>query len=497
MTKHSTHPGLLDVQENRRMLEHVRPHNWEQPAQGDYDFIAIGGGTGGLASAGGAALLGARTALVERDVLGGDCLVSGCIPSKALIHAARVAHDARHGSALGVNASPEIDFCTVMRGVRERRANVAPHDSAQAFRDRGVDVLYGEAKFIDAKTLEVGGRRIRFRRAVIATGSRPVIPPIPGLAEVNPLTNETIFELTEQPRRLLVFGGGPIGSEMAQAFARLGTTVTLVEGADRLLQNDIPEAGKLLAEQFRAEGIDLHLNTLLEKVEPTENGGTGLLSSGETVPFDRVLVAAGRSPVTDTLALENAGITCDSDKGITTDQRMRTANKRIYAVGDCASALKFTHAAYAQAEYAVFNALYGARLDFSKRPFPWCTYTDPEVAHVGSPLRNNGEACETIRMEVASNDRALAEGDTTGFAIIRHKKGKILNATVTARDAGNLIPEITALMVSGKGLGALAKVIHAYPTRSELLRHAADQFAFSRVTPIVRKLTGLWCRFLP
>lgn len=485
---------------NCRLRDHVRPEAWPaRPAKGVYDLVAIGGGTAGLVASGGAALLGARAALVERAYLGGDCLVTGCVPSKALIASANAAHAARRSAAFGVRTGPvEVDFPAVMERVRRVRADTARHDGAEGMRRRGVDVLFGTARFTGPKTLDLGGTEVRFRRAVICTGGRPDVPDVPGLRE-NGLTSETVFTLTELPARFVVIGGGPVGCELAQAMARLGSRVTVLQRGDRLLPRDDPDAGRLLADVFRAEGIDVRLRTRPTRVERDAGGlqietrgpeGDGVLSA------DAVLVAAGRRPNVEGLNLEAANVACGAC-GVRVDWRHRTTNARVYAAGDVCSPFMFTHAAYAQAEYACLNALLPMRLNARDRVMSWATFTDPEVAHAGigwDGLSEMGGRIESYTHPLAQNDRARTEGDTHGFVRVHCRRGtdRIVAATVVARHAGEIIAPLAVAITNGWRLRHLQKTVFPYPTWGEAVRKVADEWKFSTLTPGAKRLVGRW-----
>jgi pyruvate/2-oxoglutarate dehydrogenase complex dihydrolipoamide dehydrogenase (E3) component len=490
----------LDDERNRRLRDLVHPTDWPvRPSAGVYDLVAIGGGTAGLVAAGGAALLGARAALVERAYLGGDCLVTGCVPSKALIRAAAVAHEARRAAEFGIRTGPiEVDFPAVMDRVRRVRADMARHDGAEEMRQRGADVLFGTARFTGPRALDLDGVPIRFRRAVICTGGRPDVPDVPGLRE-NGLTSETVFELTELPGRLLVVGGGPIGCELAQAFARLGSRVTVLQRGDRLLPRDDPDAGSLIAEVLRAEGAEVRFGTVPARVE-RDGAELRVVVRGpagdEVLAADKVLVAAGRRPNLEGLNLEAAGVAADAG-GVRVDWRHRTTNRRVYAAGDVCSPLRFTHAAYAQAEYACLNALLPLRLNARDRVMSWTTYTDPEVAHVGmgwAALRELKDRLDTWTAPLALNDRAQTEGETRGFARIHCRRGsdRIVAATVVARHAGEIIAPLAVAITNGWRLRHIHRTILPYPTRAEVIRKIADQWKFSTLTPGTKWLVGLW-----
>jgi len=336
---------------DERLRSHVHPPDWVNPEpRARYHLVVVGGGTAGLVSAMGAAGLGARVALVEREMLGGDCLVTGCVPSKAILRSARAAADARRAEAIGVRVTGvEADFAAVMRRMRERRADISPHDSAARLRSAGVDVYFGDGRFTSASTLEVGGRTLRFKRAVIATGGRPAIPPIPGLTAVPYLTNETIFGLNERPRRLAVIGAGPIGCELAQAFARLGSVVTLIDQAAQVLPQEDPDAAAIVARALAADGVSLVLQAGVTEVRHGSERIVVRLDPGaREIECDQLLVAVGRTPNIERLDLPAAGVAADK-AGVTVDDRLRTSNPRIFAAGDVCSPFKFTHAADAAA----------------------------------------------------------------------------------------------------------------------------------------------------
>ncbi len=485
---------------DQRMTALVRPPDWSVVPAGEiYDLVAIGGGTGGLVAATGGGLLGARTALVERHLLGGDCLVHGCVPSKALLHAAQVVHDIRNADAWGVTATvDDVDFRQVMAKLRSIRADIADDDAAYQLADKGVDVLFGNARFTGPRTLEVDGAPVRFKRAVVATGGRPRVPDVPGLAE-HAHTNETIFDLDDRPDRLLVVGGGPIGCELGQAFARLGSRVTLVQRGDRLLPVDDPDASELLLGVLRQEGLDVRLQTEVTEVRKSTTGLEATVRGAEgtsSLACDAVLVAAGRVPNVENLGLDEAGVEVGRS-GIVVDRMQRTSNRRIFAVGDVAEGPNFTHAAFAQSVGTVYAAIVPFLAKRSRSPLSWVTYTDPEVAHVGLTPQQLAERrghVQTITLPMDRNDRARTEGDARGFGRIHVRRGsdRILGATFVGRGAGELIGEIAVLMTAGRGLRTVLDTVHPYPTRSWLTLYLANEQNQTRLTPTLGRWLKRW-----
>lgn len=494
---------LEDDAQDQRMTALVRPPEWANaPSSETYDLIAIGGGTGGLTAASGAGLLGARTALIEDHLLGGDCLVHGCVPSKALLHAASVAHEVRHAGEWGVHATLDrIDFAQVMAKLRSIRADIAHDDSADVLAERQVDVLFGRATFTGPNRLEVDGRELRFKRAVIATGARPRVPDIPGLAE-HAITNEQVFDLTELPDRLLVVGGGPIGCELGQAFARFGARVTLVELGERLIPIDDPEAAAMLLESLRGDGVDVRLRTELREVAPVDGGLEATFADprGEArMVFDKILVAVGRIPNIDGLGLDTAGVK-STPQGIEVDRWQRTSNRRIYAVGDVAKGPNFTHAAFAQGATSVYSALLPFLARKPRSPMSWVTFTDPEVAHVGlrwSELEALGDQVQTITLGLDHNDRARTDGDTRGFGRVHVQRGtnRVLAATFVCRHAGELIGEMAVLMTVNKGLTTILDTVHPYPTKGWLTLFLANEHSLLRLTPSTKTWLKRWFRW--
>jgi pyruvate/2-oxoglutarate dehydrogenase complex dihydrolipoamide dehydrogenase (E3) component len=489
---------------NQRLIDHVHPAGWKNPVpEGRYNLIAIGGGSAGLISAIGTAGLGGKVALIERHLMGGDCLNVGCVPSKSLIRPARLAAQMREAAAFGLRAPSvdPVDFAAVMERVRRIRADISQNDSVQRYTDQGVDVFLGEARFTSPGTIEVGGQELRFQKAVIATGARAVAPDIPGLEEAGYLTNETVFNLTELPSHLVVLGGGPIGCELAQAFRRLGSRVTMVVRS-RLLSREAPSAAALLSEVFKHEGIEVLLEAEVTGVEL--QGGAKVLQithaeGARRCEADQILVGVGRAPNVEGLGLEQAGIGYDLRSGIEVDDFLRTRNRDVYAAGDCCMQHKFTHAADAAAQIVIQNALFGGRKRLSALTMPWCTYTDPEIAHVGlyeHEAAAQGVAVDAYRFEMAENDRAQADGETAGFVTVVVGKGgdRILGATVVAAHAGEMINELSVAMAAGMGLGRLGRVIHPYPTQSEAIKRVAGLYNKTRLTPTVARLMEGWLR---
>ncbi|MBU0937095.1 MAG: mercuric reductase [Spirochaetes bacterium] len=488
---------LMDEKDkdNRRLLDNVHPAGWQNPEpQTVYNLVVIGAGTAGLISAIGAAGLGAKVALIERHLMGGDCLNVGCVPSKALIHSANSAHRAAHAGKAGLGSKPADpeDFPGVMQRVRAIRADISHNDSAQRYKDMGIDVFIGNAVFSGKNQIDVGGKTLNFRKAIIATGARAVSPPIPGLAESGYLTNETIFNLKKLPGHLVVIGGGPIGCELAQAFRRLGAEVTIIE-LFRFLPREDPDAAALLADTFRREKIQVLLETTTLKVE-LSNGRKRIHihnKDGDSyIDADQILIGAGRQPNVDGLELEKAGVTYDAKLGIKVNDFLQTSNRNIYAAGDICMAWKFTHAADAAARIALQNSLFGGRKRLSDLTMPWCTYTDPEIAHVGlyeADAPRLGIEVESYTVNMSENDRAITEGETEGFIKISVKKGTdtIVGATIMAAQAGNMISEISVAMAGKVGLKKLYNVIHPYPTQADAIRRVAGVWNRTRLTPKV------------
>jgi pyruvate/2-oxoglutarate dehydrogenase complex dihydrolipoamide dehydrogenase (E3) component len=489
--------ALLDPHDER-LLQNVHPPDWVNPEPaGRYNLVVLGAGTAGLVTAAGAAGLGAKVALVERHLMGGDCLNVGCVPSKALIRSARAAAEVRGAGAYGVDV-PEgtrADFARVMERVRRVRAEISPNDSARRFRELGVDVFLGEGRFSGPDRVEVAGRTLRFARAVIATGARAAAPPIPGLGEAGYLTNETLFTLKELPQRLVVVGAGPIGCEMAQAFARLGSRVVLAENARGVLPREDPDAARIVAEALRRDGVEISCATEIREVRRAAGGEKRLFLDcdgkvGE-VAADAILVAVGRAPNVEGLDLEAAGVAYDRS-GVKVDDRLRTTNRRVFAAGDVCFRYKFTHTADALARIVIRNALFFGRARASAFTVPWCTYTTPELAHVGlseNEARKRGVAVDVLRLELGDVDRARLDGDE-GLLKVVVKKGtdRILGATLVARNAGDMISEVTLAIVAGAGLKTLAETIHPYPTQAEVLKRAGDAWNRGRLTPGVKRL---------
>ena len=499
-------PGIqpLDAH-NLRLLANVHPADWKNPEPASrYNLVVLGAGTAGLISAAVAAGLGARVALVERFLMGGDCLNVGCVPSKSVIRAGRLVEEARRAGELGVPAFARdaVDFGAAMQRMRRIRAQISSDDSALRFRDEvGVDVFLGEARFTARDTVEVGGRSLRFAKAVIATGARAALPPIPGLAQARPRTNETIFELTDRPRRLVVIGGGPIGAELAQAFFRLGCEVTIVEAGPHLLPREDADAAEIVQRRLSAEGVRLALGASVEQVEARADASALRVrgAGGEVSELlaDEILVAVGRLPNLEGLNLETAGVESDPRVGVRVNDHLQTSNPRIYAAGDVCMGWKFTHAADAAAKIAVQNALFLRTQRLSSLVMPWCTYTDPEVAHVGLYAREaeeRGIAIKTFVVPLEQVNRAVTDGEEEGFVKLHVKRGsdRILGATIVAAHAGEMISEVTLAIVGKLGLGTLLRVIHPYPTQAEGIKRVAGAWVRTRATPWVRRALAGW-----
>jgi mercury(II) reductase len=492
---------------NEALVANVHPADWVNPTPaGRYNLVVIGAGTAGLITSLIASSLGARVALVERHLMGGDCLNVGCVPSKSVIRAARRVHEARAAEELGLGLPHERlpDFGAAMERMRRIRARISHEDSAARYSEEfGIDVYLGQGHFTGNDSVDVDGTELRFKKAVIATGARAAAPPIEGLAETGYLTNETVFELTERPERLAVIGGGPIGCELAQSFQRLGSRVSLLEKAPQVLVREDPDAAEIVQAALAREGVELVLGASLRRVERRGDEKVLHVARGdreEQIVVDEILVGAGRTPNVEGLGLEKVGVEFNPRRGVEVDDRLRTANKRIFAAGDVCMDWKFTHAADAAAKIAVQNALFLGRKKLSSLVMPWCTYTDPEVAHVGLYERDARERAievDTYQVPIAKANRAVTDGEEEGFVKIHVRKGKdeIVGATIVAAHAGEMISEITVAMTNGVGLGALANVIHPYPTQAEAIKAAAGLYTRTRLTPRVKGLFEGWLRF--
>ena len=497
---------LPDDVHNSTLVANVHPADWVNPEpQGRYNLVVIGAGTAGLICAAGAAGLGARVALIERHLMGGDCLNVGCVPSKGIIRASRAVFDAANGAEFGVTprSGMDFDFRTAMERMRRLRAEISHHDSAARYRDElGVDVFIGQGKFVSPDCVEVDGTRLFFKRVAICTGARAAALPIPGLAEAGYLTNESVFSLTELPKRLAVIGAGPIGCELAQAFARFGSKVTLIELGSHILGREDGDAAEILHTAFVREGITLQLGVKIAGITTAADGKKiAVERDGQSyeIIVDEILVGVGRAPNIEGLELEKAGVAYDK-AGVKVNDRLQTSNNRVYAAGDICFPFKFTHTADALARILIANALFMGRQKTSALTIPWCTFTDPEIAHVGMyerDAREKGIDMITLTVPLSDIDRAKLDGEVEGFARVHLKKGtdKILGATIVARHAGEMINEFSLAITNGLGISAIARTIHPYPTQAEVIKRLGDTYNRTRLTPMVKNLLARWLKW--
>jgi pyruvate/2-oxoglutarate dehydrogenase complex dihydrolipoamide dehydrogenase (E3) component len=492
---------------DRRLIKNVNPPEWQNPEPADrYNLVIIGAGTAGLVSAAAAAGLGARVALVERGSMGGDCLNTGCVPSKALLRSARQLAEVHRASQYGISAAARVsvDFATVMQRMRRLRAELSARDSAARFRDLGVDVFLGEGGFLGRDSIGVGSKTLHFSRAVIATGSYPAPLPIDGLSETGFLTNETIFSLTSLPQRLVVIGGGPIGVELAQAFRRFGSNVVLLEAEPSILPREDLDAAQIVKRALTREEVEIVENCKIQSVQGYGDGKLIKFVSNigdREIGCDEILVAAGRLPMVEGLKLDAAGVEYDRRRGVRVDDRLRTSNWRIFAAGDVCSSYRFTHIADAMARLVIRNALFRGRQRVSALTISWCVYTDPEIAHVGLDeyeARSRGIEVRTFMQPLDEVDRAVLDGETEGFLKlhVRRRSDQIIGATLVAKHAGEMISELTLAMAGGLGLTTIANTIHPYPTQAEVIRRLADAYNRTRLTPRVSWLLRHWLAWM-
>jgi pyruvate/2-oxoglutarate dehydrogenase complex dihydrolipoamide dehydrogenase (E3) component len=477
---------------NHEFLDNIRPAAWRNPEPaGTYDLVILGAGPAGLLAARGAATLGRKVALIERDLLGGNCLNFGCVPSKALIRTSLLYARMRDAQDLGIPRPDgiNIDVRADMRRIRRIQTRISRVDSAHRLCEAGVDVFFGPAKFAGSASVTVNGTILRFKKALIATGARPLTPAIPGLGEAGYWTNENVFDLDAIPRRLLVVGGGPLGCELAQAFCRLGSHVIIAQDEPMFLPGEERDAAQILSDSLARDGVEIHLNTQVVAVR-TQGGDkvVDLVSddSRTSVYVDEILTGIGRAPNVENMALEAAKVEYDRAAGIHVNDYLQTTNARIYAAGDVCLARKFTHMADATARIVLHNALLRGRRRLSVLTVPWCTYTDPEIAHVGLYVREAREQAipvKTFTILMHDVDRAVTDGDEEGFLKIHVREGtdRILGATIVARRAGEMINELSLAITAGIGLGQLGQVIHAYPTQSGAIKMAADAYYRTRL----------------
>ena len=481
----------------------ARPPGWTNPRPREpYHLVVIGSGPAGLVAARSAAKLGARVALIECHLLGGDCLNYGCVPSKTLIRTSRLYAEMRNAPIYGARSPDaiQVDFAMAMERVRRVRTRISRVDSAARLSAAGIDLFFGTGRFTGGDTLDVDGTRLRFKKAMIATGSRSMVPTIPGLGEAGYLTNETVFDLTTMPSSLLVIGGGPVGCELAQAFCRLGCRTIIAHAEPLFLPKEERDAAQMVAEALARDGVEIHLNTTVVSVR-VEQGRKCIQTVNDgnmaEIQVEQILTGIGRVPAVAGLGLEAAGVAFDATKGIVVDDFLRTTNRRIYAAGDVCLAHQFTDTAAASARIVVHNALLFGRQRLSALTVPWCTYTDPEIAHVGiyvREARESGIPVKTYTVPMHDVDRAIADGEEDGFVKIHVREGsdRILGATVVARHAGEMINGISLAMVAGVGLGTVARVIHTYPTQAEAIRTAATNYARSQRSPLLDWLRRKW-----
>lgn len=508
MTGSSTPLMQPDDQYNRLLVENLHPAAWVNPEpSGRYNLVVIGAGTAGLLTAAVAAALGAKVALIEKHLMGGDCLNVGCVPSKGVIRAARVWADIRRADEFGVHIAGAVkyDFSAAMARMRKLRARISHTDSAHRFKNLGVDVFLGEGRFTGSDTVEVGGKSLTFKEAAICTGARAAAPSIPGLEQTGYLTNETVFSLTDLPPRLAVIGAGPIGCEMAQAFARFGSRVSLFEQMDRILPREDKDAADIVQARMETDGVCFVFDSKVTQVERRGNekvihydlnGGT------KEVAVDEILVGIGRAPNVEGLGLETVGVQYDTETGVKVNARLQTSHPKIYAAGDICSPFKFTHTADAMAQIVIQNTLFPHPLGLGYATtdsliIPWCTYTEPEIAHVGmyeADAKAKGIEVDTFTFNLNEVDRAILDGEEDGFARVHVKKGmdQIVGATIVAAHAGEMISELTVVMKAGKGLSTIAGTIHPYPTQAEVIKKVANAWRKTGLSEGKKKMLRKW-----
>jgi pyruvate/2-oxoglutarate dehydrogenase complex dihydrolipoamide dehydrogenase (E3) component len=493
---------LPNDEHNRMLVDNVHPSNWVNPEPtGRYNIVVIGAGTAGLITAVIAASLGAKVALIEKHLMGGDCLNVGCVPSKGIIRAARAWADLRNAEEFGLHSPPGVkyDFGAVMARMRKLRARISHNDSVHRYTKLGVDVYIGSGRFIGADSIQVegpsGNRTLSFAKAVICTGARASAPLTPGLKEAGYLTNETVFSLTELPPRIGVIGAGPIGCELAQSFARFGSQVYLIEAQHGILPNEDRDAAEIVEQQMLRDGVKLLCCGKDLNVCRTDSGKRLTVDShGEQydVTVDEILVGVGRTPNVEGIGLEAVGVEYDKN-GVKVNARLETTNPRIFAAGDICSKYKFTHAADAMAQVVIQNALFPHPLGFGYATvdsliMPWCTFTEPEIAHVGmyeADAKAKGLEVETYTFKLDEVDRAVLDGEDEGFARVHIQKGsdKILGATIVAAHAGDMIGEFSVAMKAGGGAKTIAGTIHPYPTQAEVSKKVVNLWRKAHFTP--------------
>ena len=495
MTHPTTSNQAIDIlpmdEFNQELVNNVHPSQWTNPVpEGTYNLVVIGAGTAGLITAAVAAALGAKVALIERHLMGGDCLNVGCVPSKGVIRAARAWAEVSNASEFGLHVSPnnvKRDFGGAMARMRKLRARISHIDSAHRYKKLGVDIFIGEGKFTDAHTVEVAGQTLQFAKAVICTGARAAAPPIQGLEDTGYLTNETIFSLTELPPRLAVIGAGPIGCEMAQSFVRFGSLVSLFEQSDHILPREDADAAQVVQTQMEKEGVSFVFHANVQRVE--SRGLEKILhyeidGQNHELVVDEILVGIGRAPNVEGIGLDLVGVEFDSRSGVKVNDKLQTTNSKIYAAGDICFPFKFTHTADAMAQIVIQNALFPHPFGLGYAStnsliIPWATFTEPEIAHVGL-YENEAESqhieIDTFTFPLHEVDRAILDGEDEGFARVHVKKGTdtILGATIVAAHAGDMISEFTLAMKAGIGLSTITGTIHPYPTQAEVIKKVAN-----------------------
>jgi len=465
----------------KRFHSNVFPSDWKNPQpKTQYDLLIIGGGPGGMTAAIAASSMSNSVALIEKEHLGGECLSYGCIPSKALLRSSKAADEVRRGKEFGLEISQnwEVDFNAVLRRVHEVQATISPHDHPEHLKNLGIDVFLGAGRFIGPNEVEVKGQKIKFKKAIIATGTQPIELKIPNIDTNDYYTNQTIFQLTTLPRRFCVIGGGPIGCELSQGFLSLGSQVTLITHASSIIPRDDSIAQERLLKVFQNQGMKVYTHTSVLRIEKKGNEKILYLDNSDVVVVDEILVAIGRKPTVDGMDLEKANINYDHKNGIFTDDYLQTSNSDVYSSGDVSSDYKFTHVSKELSKMAAFNALKRNSQKKSSLIIPWCTYTEPAIAHIGineQQANAKGMSIETIIQELSEVDRAVADGETIGFVklLVKANTNQIVGATVMAQEAGAFISEISVAMQNENSLTAIAQAIHPFPTQSESIRMAA------------------------